>query len=462
MSKQNINKGETHGGAPDLDATQLAKIQEMLKALRMQHLENSNEHQPKNLEDYKFWKTQPVPKFDESIEKEGPIDSLKTVADISRVPVPLKAIPGFEWCDLAVDDHASRDLDDVHELLNENYVEDNTSMFRFNYTKEFLRWALTPPGYYKTWFVGIRVSSSNKLVAFISAVPVTLNANGKTVKAVDINFLCVHKKLRSKRLAPVLIKEITRRVNLENIWQALYTAGVVLPSPVTRCRYTHRPLNWAKLHDIGFTRLPEGATETQMIAKYTLPKNPHLKMEPLVEEQDIDEVFKLLNNYQKKFKLYQDFEKHEFVHMMKTRENVLYSFFVRDQASGKITDFISFYLLPFTILENKIYKDLNVAYLFYYATDEKHNETQDLLKTRLCELVNDACIIAGKQLKVDVFNALTSQDNDLFLKDLKFGAGDGVLNFYLFNYKMKPIDGGMAAYENNLKDKTSELGVVML
>lgn len=30
---------------------------------------------------------------------------------------------------------------------------------------------------------------------------------------VEVNFLCVHKKLRAKRLAPVLIKEITRRVN---------------------------------------------------------------------------------------------------------------------------------------------------------------------------------------------------------------------------------------------------------
>lgn len=34
---------------------------------------------------------------------------------------------------------------------------------------------------------------------------------------VEINFLCVHKKLRSKRLAPVLIKEITRRVNVTNV-----------------------------------------------------------------------------------------------------------------------------------------------------------------------------------------------------------------------------------------------------
>ena len=53
---------------------------------------------------------------------------------------------------------------------------------------------------------------------------------------VEINFLCVHKKLRSKRMAPVLIKEITRRVNMEGIFQAVYTAGVVLPTPVGTCR----------------------------------------------------------------------------------------------------------------------------------------------------------------------------------------------------------------------------------
>lgn len=35
----------------------------------------------------------------------------------------------------------------------------------------------------------------------------------------------------------MLIREITRRVNLEGIFQAVYTAGVVLPKPVATCRY---------------------------------------------------------------------------------------------------------------------------------------------------------------------------------------------------------------------------------
>ena len=55
-------------------------------------------------------------------------------------------------------------------------------------------------------------------------------------KMVEINFLCVHKKLRSKRVAPVLIREVTRRVNCRGIFQAVYTAGVVLPKPVASCR----------------------------------------------------------------------------------------------------------------------------------------------------------------------------------------------------------------------------------
>lgn len=77
---------------------------------------------------------------------------------------------------------------------------------RFNYSPEFLKWALQPPGYRTDWIVGVRAKTSGKLVGFISAVPAHVKADEKVVRMVEINFLCVHKKLRSKRLAPVLIK----------------------------------------------------------------------------------------------------------------------------------------------------------------------------------------------------------------------------------------------------------------
>lgn len=52
----------------------------------------------------------------------------------------------------------------------------------------------------------MRVSSNGKLVAFISGIPATVRVNQNKLQTVEINFLCVHKKLRHKRLAPVLIK----------------------------------------------------------------------------------------------------------------------------------------------------------------------------------------------------------------------------------------------------------------
>ena len=54
--------------------------------------------------------------------------------------------------------------------------------------------------------MGVRVTGSGKLVGFISGIPARVKVNDDVVSMVEINFLCVHKKLRSKRLAPVLIK----------------------------------------------------------------------------------------------------------------------------------------------------------------------------------------------------------------------------------------------------------------
>lgn len=131
----------------------------------------------------------------------------------------------------------SLQLDKIYNLLERNYVEDDDSMFRFAYPREFLYWALTPPGYQKCWHVVVRVKQTGNYVAFISGVPLKMQVSDKHVPMVEINFLCVHKQLRDKRLAPLLIKEVTRRVNLLNIWQAIYTAGVKIPKPISAARF---------------------------------------------------------------------------------------------------------------------------------------------------------------------------------------------------------------------------------
>lgn len=217
-------------------------------------IQNTNNTQ-KPIENHKFWKTQPVMK--ETLEipdtYEGSIENKKQEEIAQK---PQKQPESFIWECIDVNDKEK--LNEQYTLQEENYIEDYTARFRFNYSREFLLWALCPPGYTKEWHLGVRNTKCNKQVGFISAIPLTISCRNNIIKSVEVNFLCVHKSLRRKRLAPILIREVTRRVNLYDIWQALYTSGEVLPTPIGACNYNHRPLNPKKLLDVRFSILLPG------------------------------------------------------------------------------------------------------------------------------------------------------------------------------------------------------------
>lgn len=92
---------------------------------------------------FKFWYTQPVPKFDETTEKNEAIEPNKEIVEIRSDPYALP--DGFKWETMKLDDPLV--LTELYTLLNENYVEDDDAMFRFDYQPEFLKWALQPPGW---------------------------------------------------------------------------------------------------------------------------------------------------------------------------------------------------------------------------------------------------------------------------------------------------------------------------
>src|SRR5437868_2793937 len=206
----------------------------------------------------KFWSTQPVTQSLQQlryIETDIEIESNKT--DIKQIPYQLPT--DFYWYNLNIED--DQDLDNLHVLLQNNYVEDSGQEFRLNYSKEFLRWALMAPNYKKDWHLVVRnIKGKSPFLAFISAIPVTVMLSSVAYNMVEINFLCIHKKLRGLRLAPVLIREITRRGNSSGIFQAIYTAGNKLSVPIVSATYHHRPLNIKKLLDVNFMTLRSNMT----------------------------------------------------------------------------------------------------------------------------------------------------------------------------------------------------------
>ncbi|KEY68370.1 hypothetical protein S7711_01148 [Stachybotrys chartarum IBT 7711] len=417
----------------------------------------------KEMGSYKFWQTQPVPRFDEkSVKEEGPL-RIQTVEEVDKNPAPL--VSGYEWVTVDLTDDA--EIKEVYELLNGHYVEDDEAMFRFNYSPSILRWAMMAPGWEKRYHIGVRASQSRKLVAFISAIPVNLNVRGNTILCSEVNFLCVHKKLRGKRLAPVLIKEITRVSNLDGVWQGLFTAGIVLPKPISTCRYFHRALDWQKLYECGFSPLPPGSKPQFQVRKYTLPTKTSTKGLRPIKEEDLEQVLSLQLRYNKRYEMSPEFSMEEARHWFIPNvgpgmEQVIWTYVVEDE-NKKITDFFSFFSVESSVIGNSKHSVVRAAYLFYYGTEVGIKEPEDkpALKARLNELIHDALILA-KQHKFDVFNALTLMDNSLFLEQQKFGGGDGQLHYYLFNYRANPIAGGVNA-KNQLDEKNlSGIGMVML
>ncbi|KAH6657093.1 acyl-CoA N-acyltransferase [Truncatella angustata] len=446
----------------------LSSATEALKRLKLQEIMTGLASSGKNAKDmgaYKFWSTQPVTHFGEEAKfEDGPI-KIQTIDQVSKEPPPL--IQGFEWCDMDISNPTENE--EVRDLLQGHYVEDDEALFRFNYSYSILKWAMMPPNWKKQWHVGVRASTSKKLVAFISAVPLEIRVRKNIVHASEVNFLCIHKKLRSKRLAPVLIKEVTRRCNLEGVFQAIYTGGIVLPTPVSTCRYYHRAIDWQKLYETGFSPLPAGSKPQYQVRKYAVPDNTKLKGLREMQEKDVDAVHELMTNYLKKYDLAPDWNKEDVRHWLlhkkandQLEEQVIWTYVIEND-KGKITDFFSFYCLESSVLRDSKHKVVRAAYLFYYATETGlgDNVDRESFKTRLNALMSDALVLC-KRNKFDVFNALSLMDNGLFLEEQKFGAGDGQLHYYLFNYRANAIAGGVDK-RNRLDDKAlSGVGFVML
>lgn len=257
------------------------------------------------------------------------------------------------------------------------------------------------PGWKKEWHVGVRATKSRKLVASICGVPTEVRVRDKKIKVTEINFLCIHKKLRSKRLTPVLIKEITRRCYLNGIYQAIYTGGVILPTPISSCRYYHRSLDWLKLYEVGFSPLPHGSTKARQITKNHLPDHTSTPGLRPMEAKDIDAVYDLLERYMQRFKLNQAFTREEIDHWLVYKEaegkdQVVWSYVVEDPQTHKITDFFSFYNLESTVIDNPKHDTVRAAYLYYYATETAFTDNSKALKERLLLLMNDALICAKK------------------------------------------------------------------
>ena len=105
-------------------------------------------------------------------------------------------------------------------------------------------------------------------------------------------------------------------------------------------------------------------------------------------------------------------------------------------------------------MNNPQYKTLNACYMYYHAAN--HTPLSDLVSDCLVHAHN-VCDIFSFLFNIylfilknnfDVFNALDLMDNKTFLEKLKFGVGDGNLQYYIYNWRCRELDPEKVLFDN--------------
>jgi glycylpeptide N-tetradecanoyltransferase len=374
-------------------------------------------------QEHQFWDKEPISKTNLLNLSNNQIKNY----DINKIrTTPYDLVDNFEWS-IIKDDN---DIKDLFNFLNKNYVKSEELIF--NYNLNFLKWYLTFPNANKDLFITVKLE--DKIVGSIIGIPMSIVSFDKNIKIVTINFLCVHRKIRNKYLAPLLIKEVTRRTNLMNIWQAIFTDEVNIGEPFCISTYYHRVLNLKNAIKAKFINVSENLSYENIddSIKRTFDINkPKYKFE-LLKEEYLDEAYLLYKNFVNKKKIYYNYSLEEFKHIFMSRENVTYTYVLLNE--NKVTDMFNFYIINNRLLKLED-KYLNIGYYSYVINN----------KITLEEILSDSIYYISKH-NIDVVNILENHFKNINMYNLNFHKGTGNLKYYFYNWnlsKINAIDNGI-------------------
>ena len=278
-----------------------------------------------------FWGTQPVPlnpkQMPSSFQQTSAIESKEAKISILR-KTPYDLPPDLEWFDLDIND--KQQMQEVHDLLANNYVEDSDAWFRFDYSTESILWAITLPGTYPEWRFGIRTTESKVMVGLLTIFIQAMVFHPLMIKSSNVLLLissvCIKSSVHvdllpssSKRLPEELTSAESSRLSIQvcfltiqlsfhwylmlNIYIVFVSvfphihltyhsfhllhkpvfsllfnlscsfvcaAGRKLPTPFTVATYYHRALNVEKLVDVRFTYIQSHMTMERTKKLYRL------------------------------------------------------------------------------------------------------------------------------------------------------------------------------------------------
>ena len=357
--------------------------------------------------EYKFWETQLVPKFNENnSDKLGPIKSEIKYEDISKEPIELPE-KNMEW--VLIDINKKGELEKIYNFLIKNYYE--VQEYKEQYSFDFLKWQFSPIENNPHKNILLSIQKKGKIIGFFSGLPLKLSVYGKEILTYNISFLCIDSDYRHKKLAEYMFKEMFRRSYLEKVFQNIFVSKLLIPKPFAECTYYY-------------------ANVKDKVKKYKLKKESSDKFR-LMEKKDVKDVYNLISNSQKQFKIYSIFSEEEIEHWFIPIKNVIYSF-VKEDENNNITDFTSFYAV------NALIDNMKEKWCYIYFNIATSMSSEKLFENAL---------VLAEQSGIDYYigNSINNYEN--ILKKYKFNSNIededsyGSLKYYFNNFLCPETDG---------------------
>ena len=226
------------------------------------------------------WKGLPFLWPGQEMGEVGPIESSSCVR---QEPYPLP--PGFEWCTLN-----SNNFDEIIQLFDEFSHTANTFCKRTS--KSWFKWIISYPQHDKNgYLLGVRLSSSEKLIWCMSSISCNIRVGRKVLSTVYLERVVSRDAMEHQyQLYNAGVKEIMRILGSKGIFQAfISTKGHVIPNPIIK--FDHYVWHSSKYS-----------------FPYSSPRTVGLRK---MKTSDIPKAFNLTNQYTSRFEIGQVFQSEE-------------------------------------------------------------------------------------------------------------------------------------------------------
>ena len=300
----------------------------------------------------------------------------------------------------------------ISKFLSDNYVEDDNNKFRYNYSSDFLKWYLNDS-------INISVYDNDIYIGFICGKKINLFLNKQNITIAEIDFLCIKKDYRNKKLCPILLNKIKEEFNKINIYDAIFTSEHKYLNQLSHTNYYIKFINPEYLYNIGYINYIPKMNEHKLKGFKTL-----LKLE---KKEDYIKCFELYNKYFINFECYELFNEETFIKRFLNQHILTFGL----MENNKIIDFISYYFININVL--KLNKTTTDGYLYMYSNNS--NNLHKMVLLLLHKL---------KENNIDTFIALDIMENNNVLEDLNFIKKESNFNYYLFDNNIKINNHKMA------------------